>query len=164
MRTLKRRIELWWEPTRAPLKSKNKSGAASVAPDLIRSCRLVFRSMRKTQHAEAELYQTLFTHRFCGRAKISGSFSLRVGLTSTHRRPISGLTQFLLDFVHELVHDASAVCFRIDDASLQSAADSVDLCQSVLGGFLLRANDFRKPCDACRKTSSNYSSCDAVAR
>ena len=28
--------------------------------------------------------------------------------------------------------------FRIHDASLQSAADSVDLCQSVLGGFLLR--------------------------
>ena len=66
---LKRRIELWWEPTRAPLKSENKSGAASVAPDLIRSCRLVFRAMRKIQHAEAELYQALFTHRFCGRAK-----------------------------------------------------------------------------------------------
>lgn len=28
--------------------------------------------------------------------------------------------------------------FRIRGASLQSAADSVDICQSVLGGFLLR--------------------------
>ena len=43
------RIELWWEPTRAPLESENKPGAASVAPDLLRSCRLVFRAMRKIQ-------------------------------------------------------------------------------------------------------------------
>ena len=60
------RIELWWEPTRAPLESENKPGAASVAPDLLRSCRLVFRAMRKIQRADAELYQALFTHRFCG--------------------------------------------------------------------------------------------------
>ncbi len=31
-----------------------------------------------------------------------------------------------------------ALRFRIARASLQSAADSVDVCQSVLGGFLLR--------------------------
>ena len=70
---LERRIELWWEPTRAPLKSENKSGGASVAPDFLRSCRLVFRAMRKIQHAEAELYQAFFTHRFCGRALDLGS-------------------------------------------------------------------------------------------
>ena len=28
--------------------------------------RLVFRAMRKIQHADAELYQAFFTHRFCG--------------------------------------------------------------------------------------------------
>ena len=58
---LDRRIELWWEPTRAPPKSENKPGAVSVAPNLLRSCRLVFRAMRKIQHAEAELYQAFLS-------------------------------------------------------------------------------------------------------
>ncbi len=31
-----------------------------------------------------------------------------------------------------------AIRFRIKDAALMAAADSVDVCQSVLGGFLLR--------------------------
>ena len=69
MNTLERMIELWWEPTRAPLKSENKSGAASVAPDFFQACPLVFRVMRKIQRVEADLYQAIFTHRFCGRPK-----------------------------------------------------------------------------------------------
>ncbi len=43
-----------------------------------------------------------------------------------------------------------AIRFRIKDAALMAAADSVDVCQSVLGGFLLKlsAGDYVLHCEA----------------
>jgi len=44
------------------------TGAKDCRDFLNSTGRLVFRAMRKIQHADAELYQAIFTHRFCGRA------------------------------------------------------------------------------------------------
>ena len=69
------RVEHWREPTRAPLESKNKPGAASVAPDFFRACRFVFCEMRKIQHADAELYQTFLPTDSAIRTKIEDKYA-----------------------------------------------------------------------------------------
>jgi hypothetical protein len=43
------RIELWWEPTRAPSRTGNKPGAATVDPDFLPPLWLVIWGKRKIQ-------------------------------------------------------------------------------------------------------------------
>lgn len=66
--SLRWRIEIWWEPTRAPSKTGNKPGAVTVAPDFLRSQKACY--LGKAKNPNASILEMLepFTHKFRGRA------------------------------------------------------------------------------------------------